>query len=160
MGEPTVAGCFVLNSTVEPQADQPGAGVDHKTHLDEKDRAAKVMMASYAGTARSAQQNAWVLREQSSVAKQQAWRPKKVHRQAARKFLSAVDNQIAGSTRFRGWVILNLLQGFCGDQSIGGSGHTWGRPLMEAQIVCAELQPGVQVVHQFGEVHGPQSSEA
>ena len=86
------------------QVDQPGAGVDHTSQLDVKDRAAKVMMASYAGTARSAQQKAWVLRGQSAVAKQQAWRPKKVHRQAARKFLSAVDNQIAGSTRFRGWV--------------------------------------------------------
>ena len=61
-------------------------------------------MASYAGTARSAQQKAWVLRGQAEVAKQQAWRPKKVHRQSARKFLAAVDNQIAGSTRFRGWV--------------------------------------------------------
>ena len=86
------------------QVDQPGAGVDHKTVLSEGDKAAQVMTASYAGTARSAQQKAWVLRGQSAVAKAQAWRPKKVHRQAARKFLASVDNQIAGSTRFQGWV--------------------------------------------------------
>ena len=84
--------------------DQAGAGIDHKSPLSENDRAAKVTMASYAGTARSARQKAWVLRGQAEVAKQQAWRPKKVHRQSARKFLAAVDNQIAGSTRFCGWV--------------------------------------------------------
>ena len=78
--------------------------MDHTTPLLEKEKAGQIMMSKFGGTGRSERQKAWVLRSHSQVAQKQAWRPKVMHRMSARKFLNAVDNQIAGSTHLRGWV--------------------------------------------------------